>query len=472
MTNTCNFFRLPGAAVWALLLLALLAVPGRAQALESHRLANGLEVFLVPDSRVPLVTIRITFRAGAIVETEQLNGLCHLYEHMLFKGNRRFPGQEEFMAAMKRLGVGNWNGGTSTEYVTYFFTIPSGRLAEGLEFWAAAVQSPLLRKDELERERQVVINEIAGAQASPGYRLEQAQRMALYPDYWYRRDVGGSLEVIRNATVEQLRFIQQTYYVPNNAALFVAGDIHPRKTLSLIQSLFGDWKPGSGFPEPEPHKPLAGPQWIVVNNCPTQGQAQVQLIFRGPDTEIDTASTYAADIWTQIVNSPQGRFKTAIGNAVPELYGGTRHISAGYYTQRDGGISYFSFKVTVPDEKKLREILLRLRSAVLQEINAMCSPGYFTPEELASARREIENQETLTRDIPARFIRNLSFWWASTSTDYYIGYVDAVRAVTAADICAYIQRYMRAQPFLTSVWLHADDEARQQIGARAVQQSQ
>lgn len=453
------------AAAAALLMLCMALCAEPAQALESRVLPNGLEVFMVPDSRVPLVTIMITFRAGAIVETKRLNGLCHLYEHMLFKGNQRFPSQESFMAAMKRLGVGSWNGGTSTEYVTYFFTIPSERLAEGLEFWSAAVQSPLLRADELERERQVVYNEIAGAQSDPGYRLRQAQMKALYPDYWYRRDVGGDLEVIRNATVDQLRFIKQHYYVPNNAALFLAGDINTQAALRMVQSLFGDWQPGGGFPSMPTHQKLSGPKWVVVDNCPTQGQAAVELIFRGPDTGTDAGSTYAADIWTQMVNSPTGRFKTAIEKAVPELYGGTRHIAAGYYTQRDGGVSYFSFKVTVPEKQTLWNILGRLREAVSRELNAMCMQDYFTPGELAAARREIENQEILLRDIPSRFIRNLSFWWASTSTDYYLGYIDAIRAVTARDVRAYIQRYMHDKPFLTSVWLHADDEARQRIAA-------
>jgi len=463
----CFLFRRAAVTAAALLGLALLSAPGQSHALETHVLPNGLEVFLVPNSHVPLVTIQITFRAGAIVETEQLNGLCHLYEHMLFKGNERYPSQEEFMAAMKRLGAANWNGGTSTEYVTYFFTIPSDRLAEGLAFWAAALQSPLLRADELELEKQVVYNEIAGAQAHPEYRLKQAQRMALYPDYWFRRDVGGDLQVIRSATVEQLRFIQQNYYVPNNAALFVAGDIDAHETLRLVHDLFGGWQPGTGFPQLQPHKPLAGQLWVVVDNSPTQGLVDVQLIFRGPDTAVDTESTYAADIWTQMISSPSGRFKTAIDKAVPELHGGTRHISAGYYTQRDGGITYFSFKLTVDEKKTLWDTIVRLRAAVLHELTAMCDGDYFTPGELASARREIENQEIIARDIPARFIRNLSFWWASTSTDYYTGYVDAIRSVTSSDVCAYVQRYLRGAPFATSVWLHADDEARQRIMPRA-----
>ena len=97
----------------------------------------------------------------------------------------------------------------------------------------------------------------------------------------------------------------------------------------------------------------------------------------------------------------------------------------------------------------------------------MRAEDYFTPEEFTAARREIENQEIITRDIPARYIRNLSFWWTSTSTDYYNGYISKIRTVSPDEVCAYINRYQQDKPFLTSVWLHADDEAQQQIMPRA-----
>ena len=167
-------------------------------AFESHVLENGLEVFLEENHIVPLVKIRITFKAGAIVEKAETNGLCHLYEHMLFKGNEIYRDQAAFMAALKRMGVGNWNGGTSTECVTYYITIPSEKVEEGLRFWAYAMKLPLLSEDELIKERVVVHNEVSGKQSEPEYLLYKARRHALYPDYWYRRDVSGSLDVIDN----------------------------------------------------------------------------------------------------------------------------------------------------------------------------------------------------------------------------------------------------------------------------------
>lgn len=438
-------------------------------ALESHILENGLEVFLEENHIVPLVNIRITFRAGAIVETPELNGLCHLYEHMLFKGNALYRTQEEFKAALKRMGAGNWNGGTSTEYVTYYITIPSDRVKEGLKFWAYAMKTPLLSEDELTRERDVVHNEIAGDQSEPGYSLSKAVKHALYPDYWYRRDVGGDLSIIDTATVEKLKFIKNNFYVPNNAALFISGDIDPDAVMDTVRIYYSDWEPGKGFPELPPHKPLTKDQWVAVDTSPTKGLVSVTITFRGPDTVIDTQSTYGADVWGQMVNDPQGKFKNNIYKAVPELHGGTRNISAGYYTQRDAGSSSFSFTVRVPEEMSLWDIITRLRTAVIEEIAMMIEKDYFTSQDLELAKKEVENYDLLSRETASGYIANLSFWWASTSTEYYLTYLENISKVTMHDVFVYIKKYLSGKHFLTSIWIQKDDDKKHGITRRIEQ---
>ncbi len=447
-----------------LVFLLIFVCPGpELLALESYVLKNGLEVFVKEDHIVPLADIRLTFRAGAIVETPELNGLCHLYEHMLFKGNQLYRNQAEFKAALKRMGAGSWNGGTSTEYVTYYITIPSDKLAEGLKFWAYAVKTPLLDEEELVKEREVVHNEIAGKQSQPEYLLRKAFLHSLYPDYWFRRDVGGDLAVIDNATREQMNYIKENFYVPNNAALFVAGDITPGQVMDAVNKYYADWEPGQGFPELRPHKPLPEPKWVAVNNSPSQGLVDVTFTFRGPDTAIDTSSTYAADLWGQMVNDPQGKFKNNVHSAVPELHGGTRYINAGYFTQRDAGSTSFSFTLTVPEKDDLWNIIIRLRSVVMNEIEHMAEKGYFSAEALSSAKQEIENHDILSRETAAGLMANLSFWWASTSTEYYSTYLENIEKTSMDDVRAYVQKYLNRKFFLTSIWINKDDDTQQGI---------
>ena len=432
-------------------------------ALERYVLDNGLEVFIEENHIVPLTTIRISFRAGAIVETEELNGLCHLYEHMLFKGNDLYKDQATFKAALKRMGVGRWNGGTSTEYVTYYIMIPSDKLEQGLEFWAHAVMSPLLSRDELLKEREVVHNEIAGKQSAPEYALFKAELEALYPDYGYRRDTGGSLDVVDSATVEKLTFIKENFYVPNNAAIFISGDVDPSAAVDMVKKHYGTWQKGPGFPEIKPHQPLPKHKWIAVDTSPSKGLVNISFTFRGPDAGIDKQTTYSADIWGQLLADPEGKFKNNLFKAVPELHGGTRHISAGYFTQRDAGETSFSFVIALSDKTDLWEIINRLRDSLTNEIKAMSEKQYFTEKSLASAKKEIEDHDILSRETAAGYMSNLSFWWASTSTDYYLSYLDRINTVSVSDIQTFINSYLNNRNFLTAIWINSDDNKEHNI---------
>jgi len=126
--------------LFAALLFAFAPLGLSAQAdvtgLQSFTLDNGLEVFILENHNVPLARVQITFRTGAISQTPQTAGLFHLYEHMLFKGNRTYHTQSALQAALKELGVGDWNGGTSSEDVSYYFTVPSDKVDKGVQFWA------------------------------------------------------------------------------------------------------------------------------------------------------------------------------------------------------------------------------------------------------------------------------------------------------------------------------------------------
>ncbi len=135
--------------------------------LYEYKMENGLTVFAAENHTVPLVYIEIAIRAGAITQTPQTAGLFHLYEHMMFKGNKLYKDAASVNRALSNLGVASWNGTTGINHVNYFFTVPSNKLEEGLAFWNAAVRSPLLNDQELENEKKVVLSEIEGGKSDP-----------------------------------------------------------------------------------------------------------------------------------------------------------------------------------------------------------------------------------------------------------------------------------------------------------------
>ena len=119
------------------------------EGLYHYVLPNGLELLVMENHAAPLAYIEIAVRAGGISQTEETAGLFHLYEHMMFKGNSKYPTAAAVQSAINDLGVPSWNGSTASEYVNYFFTVPADKLKEGLEFWSYAIREPLIDPTEL-----------------------------------------------------------------------------------------------------------------------------------------------------------------------------------------------------------------------------------------------------------------------------------------------------------------------------------
>jgi zinc protease len=425
--------------------------------LTRSKLENGLELFVYENHSVPLARIQITFRAGAIAQTEKTAGLFHLYEHMLFSSNKKYASEKDFSAALANLGVADWNGGTSAEYVTYYFTIPSDKLDEGLEFWSWAVRTPNFTPAELENEKKVVIDEISGYFNDPDHIYNAAITKKLFATYPYRRDVSGTVANVEAATVDDMRAIQAGYYIPNNAALFIGGDVNPAKAAELTQKWYGDWAAGPNpwktYPPAHPLPGVRRPTMLIFKDQSLpEGLGLIDMYYRGPDVTgnpkaatTDPEATYAADMWGTLLANPDGRFKTEIMKNVPELYDKS-YIDAGYYTQRDGGQIKFSavFK-TDPEKPAWERAQYYFREQVRgTEAEAMrrTPAKYFSADEFEAVKTKLEDERQSQLETSDGFIENLSFWWATASTDYFLGYVDHLKKVTPANIGDFVSKYV------------------------------
>lgn len=450
--------RLVAAFFLAVFCLACLAAEtSPVKALSRFRLDNGLEVFVLENHVVPLARIQISFRAGAISQTAKTAGLFHLYEHMMFKGNKKYADETEFSQALARMGVAEWNGGTATEYVTYYFTVPSDRLEEGLEFWSWAIKTPLLDAGQLEKEKQVVCDEISGYINDPDNIFSMALNRRLFPRYPWRKDVSGTVENVRSCSVAELRAIQANYYVPNNAAIFVGGDVNPETTQKLTQKWFGDWQrgpdPWKSFPPSHSMPPVSRPTWLLYSDPSLpEGIASVELHYRGPDVAgdpkmptTDPAATYAADVWGTLMDDPNGKYKNNISKFVPDVYD-KAYTRAYYYTQRDGGQIVFSTVVLANAakpawEKAQRYFKEQVRGVELEGMRRDPA-AYFGKDALDRVKTKMEDERIASLETPSGFISNMSFWWAVSSSDYFFGYPDKLKAVGWEDIKAYLYKYI------------------------------
>ncbi|MBL7074246.1 insulinase family protein [candidate division KSB1 bacterium] len=429
------------------LLAPLLALSAGEYGILATELDNGLAVIVVENHTVPLVTVEICVKNGAFTEPPEFDGLSHLYEHMFFKANRAIPNQERFLERGRELGT-VWNGTTSTERVNYFFTLPKDSLSPGMIFMRDAICSPLFDQVELERERSVVLAEYDRAESSPFYYLGREVNRLLWYQYPSRKNVLGDRDVINTATREKMFTIQQRFYIPNNSALFLAGDLTPEEGFSLARGVFGDWSRGEGpfesFPVPE-HPPLTENRAVIINDFPVQA-VTLQMQLMGPSVTADPGATFAADVFSYILSQPNSRFQRNLidtGLAV--------RASIGYYTQAHTGPINISMQSTANKFQDARE-------ALLAEMAHFADPDYYTDEQLESAKNRLEIQEVYSQERTSSFVHTLSFWWAVVGLDYYLDYIDNLRKVDRQAITDYLSQYILDKPYVVGVLISTEDQ--------------
>jgi len=444
--------------------VAATAKPAYEIPIVTKTLANGLEIIVLPDASVPLVTIELGVRNGSFTEPPELNGLSHLYEHMFFKTNKataiyrceyiQFRNPQAFrqyncdselklkaeikdvsyMADIDEIGIVN-NGTTREEVVQYYFTTTSPHILPAMRFIKDAVRYPVFDEDEFAREKEVVLGELERNMSQPGYYLNQASLDKLFYKYPTRKSPGGTRETVAAATTTQMRLIQSRYYVPNNSALVITGDVVPENIFRIAEELFGDWPRGEDpfkkFPLVE-HPPLTKSEGTIVSQ-PVQN-VFVQINWQGPSIGKDDAATYAADVFSFIIRQPDTRFQRNLVDS--QLTTGTNF---GYYTQRNVGPIQAVF-ATTPEKSKAA------LKALYAEIAQFDKPGYYTDEELENAKTLLEADDLFSREKLSEYSHTLSFWWSTTGIDYFRGYHKNLRATTRAEITRYIRTYIQNKP--------------------------
>ena len=417
--------------------------------LVNRVLSNGLEIIVLEDHSVPLVTIEMAAKNGSYTEPPELNGLSHLYEHMFFKANRAIANAEEYLQKIGQLGIA-YNGTTREEVVNYYFTTTSPNLRTAMNFMRDAVRYPLFDKGEFERERQVVIGEVDRNESNPFYYLNLEMTNRLFYKYPSRKNALGNRQTINGATTDMMRLIQSRYYVPNNTALVVTGDVAPEEVFKMAQEFFGDWPkaedPFVKYPMVE-HPPLAKSEGAIVKQ-PIQNVV-IDIGWHGPSIGKDNPGTYAADVFSFILTQPNSRFQRALVDT-----GLVNGVGLGYYTQRNIGPIQLIAQ-TSPD--KARAAI----KAIYNEISHFNDKDYFTDEQLESAKALLEADDLYSREKLSEYAHTLSFWWASTGLEYFRGYLQNLRRTTRADISRYVTTYIQGKPHVGLALI--SEEAQQQI---------
>jgi len=251
-------------------------------------LSNGLRVRLFPDTTLPFVSLHIFYQVGSRNERPGITGISHLFEHMMFNGAKKY-GPKAFDRVLEGCG-GSSNAYTSSDFTSYHETFPSEALEQVLDLESDRMRSLAINDRMLRSEREVVKEERRAVVDNDinGTLYEELEALAfkVHPYRWPIIGWMGDLDLIQKEDCE--RYFR-TYYAPNNAVMYVVGDVEPKKALALIQRYFGTIRKGPPVPEVNEYEPEPNGERRVTLRKPAQSAA-ILVAHRAPvATDPDTA---------------------------------------------------------------------------------------------------------------------------------------------------------------------------------------
>ena len=347
--------------------LTLLAVPvlgSAAEKVSGFRLSNGMQVVVIEDHRAPVVNQMVWYFVGAADEPPGKSGIAHFVEHLMFKGTEKF-GPGEFSNTVKLIG-GSDNAFTAHDYTTYHQRVAVEHLETMMEMEADRMRGLILSSEDIETERQVVLEErIERTDSDPGSVFGEQRSAAQYLNHPYGIPVIGWRHEIERLDRDDIFDFYVKYYAPNNALLLVAGDVGPEAIRELAERHYGTIQPSPGIPErTRPEEPPQLSERRMTYSDPRVSNPYVVRTYLVPERDPGDQETAAAlAILAEVIG---GSGITSVLGQKLELMDGLAVHTAAYYRGTSLDDTRFTL-VAVPKEGvELEEVEAALDTALVE----------------------------------------------------------------------------------------------------------
>ena len=408
-----------------------------AEPFKKFVLDNGHTVIIQEVKSNPIVTMDTWVKTGSINEDDNNNGVSHFLEHLFFKGSKNHaPG--EFDKLLETKGAVT-NAATSKDYTHYYITIPSKYFDEALELHADMLLNPLVPRKELEKERKVVLEEIAKDENSPQHVVYDNLVSMLYAVHPYKRKVIGKRSIIETIHRDDIMNYYNKWYVPSNMITVVVGDVDTELALNKVKSDFrGNVKKVDKNIYPK-EKPLTQ-QKRNIEYLPAQS-GYMLIGFRG--VEVNNNDSYALDVLSTILGD--GRSSVFYKNIKDRLQLAFS-ISASNAGFKDDGIFYVS--ANFQPEK-----LAKLEREIFCEIETLQKQG-VTLEQVNLAKNIIERDTYYQRESISNIAQEIGYIAVTSGdTKIYDSYIDNIKKVTPQDVKRVAEKYLGRNKAAVSIVL-------------------
>lgn len=417
-----------------------------------YKLDDGQMVIIKQVKNNPIVTIDTWIKTGSINENDQNNGVSHFLEHLFFKGTQTHP-PGDFDKLLESKGAVT-NAATSKDFTHYYITIPSKYFDMAMDLHADMLLNPLIPRKELEKERKVVMEEIAKDGNNPSEKVYDNFTDMMYTTHPYKRKVIGTNEIIGKITREEILDYYKTHYGPQNMITIVIGDVDPQHALDKVKADFktAPRKVIKNINKPE--KQLTS-KLIKIDYQPVQS-AYLITGYRGVNA-LD-ADTYALDVLATILG--EGR-SSRLYQSVKEQKQLAETISTDNSTFREDGIFSISASFT-PDKVD------KLQKAIFEEVAKIQKDG-VSPEELCKAKSVIEQDTFYSRESISNISSEMGYMTVLTDNPkYYDEYLDNIKKVTLCDVKRVAEFYLNENKSATSIVLPESEKNAQIVKPKVV----
>ena len=207
---------------------------------QKSTLDNGLRILTSTMPQTHSVTVSFFIGTGSRYETDSHAGVSHFIEHLCFRGTAKRPTARDISTAIEGVG-GILNGGTDKELTVYWCKVARPYLELTLDVLIDMLINSRFDPEDLEKERQVIIEEINMSNDSPSQRVGMLIDGLLWPEHPLGRDIAGSRDSVSNITREFMLDYLATHYQPGNTVVAVAGDIQHQEMVNMVNKVLGKW---------------------------------------------------------------------------------------------------------------------------------------------------------------------------------------------------------------------------------------
>ena len=403
-----------------------------------HQLANGLTI-IAEQMPVEAVNLNIWINVGSTKESDDINGMAHFLEHMVFKGTPNLA-MGEFERLIEERGAVT-NAATSQDYTHYYITTAPKDFAALAPLQLDVVFNPTLDDDAFAREKLVVLEEIRRSEDNPRRRTFYRSMETCFERLPYRRPVLGPAAVIKNLRSQQMQDFHNSWYQPASMTAAVVGNLPVDELIGIVSTGFEQNQPQ------RPKKPISAPSSLIPETPFTEivrheytdrtlQQARLVMMWRVPGM-VELAETYTLDILAVILG--QGKVSRLFRD-LREERGLVTQIGVSNMTQTHQGVFYISAKLPA-------ENIPEVEKAIAQHIrNIQTEP--IAEKDITRIRTQVANRFIFANERPSDRT-NLYGYYYSQLQDLApaLNYPQHIQAIETADLQAAAQKYLNPEAY-------------------------